>query len=408
MSFFSDLFGRRRESSASSVARPEFLPYIEAPQGERAIELQRVEIRARVTGVHAETSQTLHFHNPNRRALEGELVFPLPDGAVVTGYALDVDGRLVDGVVVPRREARRILEAEARKGVDPGLVEQVQGNIYRTRVYPIPARGGRTVRVTYVSELNVQGDDAGYHLPLADANAAAPIELRVEVVQAPVEPVLSEGLGNLALTRFEERWVAEATLPRGLAGDDLQIRLPRLPPRFTAVERRAGDGAFFCVSARMHDEPGERAAFSPRRVAIAWDASGSRADTRKELELLRELLRRWRALTIDLVVARDACAPAERFVVKDGRCDALLERLAGASPDGGTDLEALDLGRAPHPDVEAWLLFTDGLGTVRRGAPALGRARVFCINSQAASHGGLLEHVARANGGGHLIDAPHT
>lgn len=85
------------------------------------------------------------------------------------------------------------------------------------------------MRVTYVSELNVQGDDAGYHLPLADANAAAPIELRVEVVQAPVEPVLSEGLGNLALTRFEERWVAEATLPRGLAGDDLQIDHRGLP-----------------------------------------------------------------------------------------------------------------------------------------------------------------------------------
>ena len=47
------------------------------------------------------------------------------------GNALDVSGRMVDGVVVPKQEARRILEAEERKGADPGMVAQVQGSATR-------------------------------------------------------------------------------------------------------------------------------------------------------------------------------------------------------------------------------------------------------------------------------------
>ncbi|MBX7134080.1 MAG: hypothetical protein K1X67_15510, partial [Fimbriimonadaceae bacterium] len=106
------------------------LPYVEAPRGERAIELSGLEIQVKVSGLLAETTQTMRFYNPNDRVLEGTLTFPLPDNAVVCGYALDVDGQLVDGVVVPKQEARRILEAEERKGADPGLLEQVQGNVY--------------------------------------------------------------------------------------------------------------------------------------------------------------------------------------------------------------------------------------------------------------------------------------
>ena len=87
------------------------------------------------------------------------------------------------------QEARRILEAEERKGVDPGLVEQVKGNVYRTRIYPIPAKGTRTVQITYVSDLTVEDNDAAYHLPLAHATEIDEVSLHLEVLQAPVEQV---------------------------------------------------------------------------------------------------------------------------------------------------------------------------------------------------------------------------
>src|SRR5690348_4058772 len=63
------------------------------------------------------------------------------------------------GVVVEKEKARIAFEAEVRKGVgndclkciidqdlfsaDPGLLEMVQGNVFRTRVYPLPPNGGK-------------------------------------------------------------------------------------------------------------------------------------------------------------------------------------------------------------------------------------------------------------------------
>lgn len=67
----------------------------------------------KVNGLHAVVETTLVFHNPNARDLEGELIFPLPDGAAVCGYALDIGGVLVDGVVVTKERARGLRDGDS-------------------------------------------------------------------------------------------------------------------------------------------------------------------------------------------------------------------------------------------------------------------------------------------------------
>src|SRR5690242_8683515 len=114
-------------AAAAQVLAP---PRMIVSAGESPVRLGAVDIRVVIDGFAAETTETLTFHNPNPRALEGNLEFPLPDGAALCGFALDLEGRLVDGVVVPREKARVALEAEIRRGVDPGLVEQVRGNVH--------------------------------------------------------------------------------------------------------------------------------------------------------------------------------------------------------------------------------------------------------------------------------------
>ncbi|CAF4068215.1 unnamed protein product, partial [Adineta steineri] len=84
-----------------------------------------------------QVATTMTFKNTHNRRLEGALEFTLPQTATICGFGLDVDGRIVDGVVVEKEKARVTFEKEVRKGVDPGFVEMVAGNIFRTRVYPI-------------------------------------------------------------------------------------------------------------------------------------------------------------------------------------------------------------------------------------------------------------------------------
>jgi hypothetical protein len=114
----------------------------------KELAITALDVEARIVGHLAETSMTMTFFNPHPRALAGDLTFPLPAGSTVSGYGLDVDGVLVDGVVLDKQKARRVFETEVRKGVDPGLVEKVGGAAFRTRVFPIPARGTRTVKVS--------------------------------------------------------------------------------------------------------------------------------------------------------------------------------------------------------------------------------------------------------------------
>ena len=94
------------------------------------------------------TTMNLIVANQSDRVLEGELEFPLEEGESVTGYAIDVNGKLRKGVVVEKDKGRQVFEAVVRQGIDPGLIEKTSGNNFKTRIYPIPAKGLRQIQVT--------------------------------------------------------------------------------------------------------------------------------------------------------------------------------------------------------------------------------------------------------------------
>jgi len=378
------------------------VPRIRVPSGERPVEIAALDVRVVIHGLHAETTETVTFFNPNGRVLEGDLEFPLPDGATVSGFGLDVAGQIVDGVVVSKDRARVILETEIRRGVDPGLVEQVRGNVHRARIYPIPARGTRTVRLRWVSDLTTRGREAAYHLPLPYNRPIGHVSMRLEVVQAPVEPEVAGGFGNLTLRRWEDRWVAEARFDGAAPSRDLRVRLPRLPAELVEVEPGDGSEAFFSVSAMV---PGAaRGALpAPRRIAVAWDASGSRVPeaTDRELAFLRRLLAAWPAATVDLVVFRDLPERPVAFPAEDRA--RLFSALRAAPVDGGTGLSALDLRRASSPssDDAVWILFSDGIGTLGEALPRHGGVPVWTVSGASVADRPLLRQLA-ATGGEHL------
>ena len=129
----------------------------------------------------AEVTTEMSFRNDERRVLEGALEFTLPQEAAVCGYALDIDGAMVEGVVVEKQAARIAFEKEVRKGVDPGLAELVAGNIFKTRVYPVFPKETRTVRVVYQTAADVDGAGNVRHtVPVAFANKLD--RLRVQVL----------------------------------------------------------------------------------------------------------------------------------------------------------------------------------------------------------------------------------
>ncbi len=135
----------------------------------RDLRLRRFDVSVEVRGAVAEMVVDAAFANPTAETLEGEFRLTLPAGAVVTGYALDIRGTMVDGVLVDRPRAKAGYDARVRRGVDPGLAEVTPDNVFTTSVHPIPPGAGRRIRVRFVAPLGTDG----LRLPLA---VAAPVE----------------------------------------------------------------------------------------------------------------------------------------------------------------------------------------------------------------------------------------
>jgi Ca-activated chloride channel homolog len=53
-----------------------------------------------------------------------------------------------------------------RRGIDPGLAELTRGNIFRTRLYPLPANGTKRIAISFDQPLLDGGADYRYVLPL--------------------------------------------------------------------------------------------------------------------------------------------------------------------------------------------------------------------------------------------------
>ncbi len=382
---------------------PTFAPVLKLPDGQQPAAIQSARYELTVRGMFAETSATYVFSNPNPRQLPGDLEFPLPDGATVCGYALDVGGQLVDGVVVGKDQARMILETESRVRRDPGLVEQVRGNLFRTRIFPLPSMGTRTVRISWTAELDRNGQGAAVRLLLPRIRLPA-LDVHLDVGDVVGDPVLS-GLGNLHLTTWQDRRVADCHLTDIQPGDDLTVDLPTMPAVLTMVEDNAGEAfvAVASVPAGVH-AGGTAALPAPPRIAIAWDAGIARTPEgiAQAQAALLALMKRWPQTVFDVVAFRDVPGPA-------AACSTPAElsaHLAQLAYDGGTSLAALDLTRAhlPNPQDAGWILVSDGMGVVGEGLPACGDVPVTVLASEAVQDAAALGLIARASGG-QVVDA---
>lgn len=151
----------------------------------RKLQIERLDVAVRIHGAVAETTVTARFVNNDRQVLEGDFRLMMPAGSVVTGYALDINGEMVDGVLVDQRQGRIAYEARVRQRIDPGLAEVSRDNLFRTRVFPIPPSGGRTITLRFTSPVDPVG---GYVLPFSEASQVGTFNLAIEadgVAEAP-------------------------------------------------------------------------------------------------------------------------------------------------------------------------------------------------------------------------------
>jgi Ca-activated chloride channel family protein len=125
------------------------------------------------------------FRNDRDADLEASYLFPIPEEAAITEFALYVNGRKTGGEILERDRARKIYERIVREMKDPGLLEYVGRNLFRARVYPVPARGKTRIELEYTETLDYDAGVFRYRYPL-DTERFSPIPLDEVAVSAHI------------------------------------------------------------------------------------------------------------------------------------------------------------------------------------------------------------------------------
>ena len=336
---------------AQNVTAPPLIRIGSDARGLQPVRLQSAKVHVDVAGRLARTTLTLTLHNPNDRVLEGTLEFPLAPGQQVSGFALDIGDAMREAVPVPKETGRQVFESIERRGVDPGLLEQTAGNNFRLRVYPIPARGTRQVRLA-IDETLVDGN---VRLPVQLLSGAEAFDLRV-TADGVGKPQATGVFDGVRFVARDGGW--EATMQRSAFRASAPVGLPfPMAMRKAAYVARMDDGERY-VLGEVPVDAAARVRAIPERVGLLWDASASsrRRDRAADFAVLDRYFRSMGTGTVQLRLLRDVGADGGTYAIRDGDWSELRSALDAAVLDGATDLADW----TPRDDIREYLLFSDG------------------------------------------------
>lgn len=190
---------------------------VPVPPGTLPLIAERLKVDANIREFAATTTVEQTFYNQYRHRIEGTFLFPLPEGAGVTDFAMTIDGKEVGAELLDARKAREIYEGIVRRQRDPALLEYLGRDLFRARIFPIEGQERKRIRIEYTQA--VPGDNGlgrfvfplrnrAFHTPRPPVRPPHPIPFRdnERVAPAPPAPDSPERVDVVSLSaRIESR-----------------------------------------------------------------------------------------------------------------------------------------------------------------------------------------------------------
>jgi hypothetical protein len=443
------------DGEAARVAAPVEEAGLGALRTERGnLPLDRIDVRAEITGLTSRVELTQDFVNAFDVPLEATYVFPLPDRGAVTAMRMTADGRVVQAQLRERAAARQAYDEAIAAGQRASIAEEERPDVFTMRVGNIAPGERVSVALTLVCPLSYQDGEASFRFPLvvapryipgtalaggavgdgyADDTDAVPdasritppvllpgfpnpVRLSIDVGIDPAGLVLSQVRSSLhAVSSHDGRL---RVVPGERANRDFVLRI------------RYGAADFSDSLVLVPDADGEEGSYQltvlppatdapprPRDVLLVLDRSGSMAGwkmvaARRAAARIVDTLTgsdRFAALAFDHQIQRPHGLAAGLVEASDRNRYRAVEHLARVNARGGTELlaplrDAVALLRDSHERDTVLVLVTDGqVGNenqiVRELSGDLARVRVHIVGIDRAINAGLLHRLARAGGG---------
>ena len=364
------------------------------------MQLQELSMDILVMGQTAVTTMEMTFYNPNDRVMEGEFEFPLSNGQEVSRFALDIGGKLREGVVVDKALGRQAFEDITRRNVDPGLLEKTEGNNFRARVYPMPAQGTRRILIAFEQELSQKDGRDFYFLPIASGVKLKHFRLRTEVVSRLVKADIENTL-QLDFGQSRNSYISEVKKDNYTLDKNIGLTFPKIdkPQLLTATK---GTDSYLYGNIALEKQSLKKKE-KPKSIGILWDISSSsqKRDFAKEFALLDTYFKEIKEVKVALTTFHIRSSPAIPFKVENGNWQELRQYLEKLVYDGATDPQAMLFPQ----ESDEYFLFSDGIFNFRDKnfdfTQLIGQlhAPVNVVCSQLVANLDKLQYLAGATGG---------
>ncbi len=364
---------------------------------ENSVSLQSMDVQVEIFGNLAKTTTTLVFTNSSSRNLEGNLVFPLPENTTVSGYAIDINGKLRNAVPVTKARAVEVFESIQKQNIDPGIIEKVEGNNFRTRISPIPAKGSRTIQLSYYQELKLDKSSYQYHLPLDSSKKIAKFNLTTKVYSAAGKPQLVETPdGSFNFSENSNIYEANLSKTDFTPKKSLIINLPKSPNNVESFVQKNVDGSVYFYANLLVEGKSQPKVWS-KNIGIIWDnsLSGLKRNHQKELEFLDKIISQQKNLNIEVSLLNISLEKSRLFQIKNGDWSELKKYLENATYDGGTNYAKI---LPTNLKADEYLLFSDGISSFGSNIFNIDKP-FYTIASSPTSNYGVLKMIAQKVGG---------
>jgi len=362
--------------------------------------LQDLSIDILVIGQTAVTTMEMTFYNPNTRVMEGEFQFPLADGQQVSRFALDINGKMREGVVVDKALGRKAFEDIVRRGIDPGLLEKTEGNNFKARVYPMPAKGTRRVLIAFEQELHERNGQDYYFLPITANVTLKNFKVRTEVVSRFVKADIQNSL-QLDFKQARNSYISEVSQQNFALNQNITLTFPKIekPQSISATKgnKTYCYGNIALATAQPKNKP------IPTEIGILWDAShsASNRDRAKEFAFLDAYFKALKNVKVVLSSFNIRTDKTLTFEVKNGNWQALKSHLENLPYDGATDGNAINFSLK----ADELLLFSDGIfnfGSKEFSVKEVvkqAKTPITVVNASAVANTPKMQYLANASGG---------
>ncbi|MCP1223822.1 VIT domain-containing protein [Sebaldella sp. S0638] len=336
---------------------PEVRAAVLKANGEKQVVLDSMKISAEIKDNISTTTYELTFYNPNNRILEGEFEFPLLNGQTVVGYALDINGKMRDGVVVEKEKARQTFEAIERQNIDPGILEKTKGNNYKTRIYPIPANGYRKIKITYEEILSGENDRVAYYLPLNYNNQVRDFSLEIKVPGQEIKPEFISKISGMDFDNSKTGYYTEINKKDFVPNQSIKFNIKSDKKEKVYTETK-GKETYFLSSFSVN--PGQKERKKSKKITLVWDTSnlGNNRNISEEMKFLDLYFKYLDNVDVTLVTFGNRVSKPESYKVSLGEWGKLKNKLEGLHYDGETRFQNLDFKKYKSDEI---IFVTDGL-----------------------------------------------